>query len=126
MVLSSDGHFALSGTRQTLRLWDLSSQYVETIIAKCIDSYTARRAEEGVTIDNNPDDPVSILKAEGALGVTKQPVENLEDDTNTKIENDVLSLFDVINDGKHLYTLDNTDTINALTFSPNRFVAYIV
>ena len=37
------------GTRQTLRLWDLSSQYVETIIAKCIDSYTARRAEEGVT-----------------------------------------------------------------------------
>ena len=90
------------------------------------DSYTARRAEEGVTIDNNPDDPVSILKAEGALGVTKQPVENLEDDTNTKIENDVLSLFDVINDGKHLYTLDNTDTINALTFSPNRFVADIV
>ena len=49
VVLSSDGHFALSGTRQTLRLWDLSSQYVETIIAKCIDSYTARRAEEGVT-----------------------------------------------------------------------------
>ena len=37
------------GTRQALRLWDLSSQYVETIIAKCIDSYTARRAEEGVT-----------------------------------------------------------------------------
>ena len=54
------------------------------------DSYTARRAEEGVTIDNNPDDPVSILKAEGALGVTKQPVENLEDDTNTKIENGCL------------------------------------
>ena len=31
-----------------------------------------------------------------------------------------------INDSKHLYTLDNTDTINALTFSPNRFVAYSV
>ena len=31
-----------------------------------------------------------------------------------------------LNDGKHLYTLDNTDTINALTFSPNRFVADIV
>ena len=54
------------------------------------DSYTARRAEEGVTIDNNPDGPVFILKAEGALGVTKQPVENLEDDTNTKIENGCL------------------------------------
>jgi len=26
-----------------------------------------------------------------------------------------------LNDGKHLYTLDNTDTINALTFSPNRY-----
>ena len=43
-----------------------------------------------MTIDNNPDDPVSILKAEGALGVTKQPVENLKDDTNTKIENGCL------------------------------------
>jgi len=28
------------------------SQYVETIIAKCIDSYTARRNEEGSTIDS--------------------------------------------------------------------------
>merc|ERR1712244_23185 len=26
-----------------------------------------------------------------------------------------------LNEGKHLYTLDNTDTINALTFSPNRY-----
>ena len=25
-----------------------------------------------------------------------------------------------LNDGKHLYTLDHADTINALTFSPNR------
>jgi guanine nucleotide-binding protein subunit beta-2-like 1 protein len=27
-----------------------------------------------------------------------------------------------LNDGKHLYTLDHADTINALTFSPNRYV----
>ena len=26
-----------------------------------------------------------------------------------------------LNDGKHLYTLEHADTINALTFSPNRF-----
>merc|ERR1712072_357083 len=26
-----------------------------------------------------------------------------------------------LNDGKHLYTLDHNDTINALTFSPNRY-----
>merc|ERR1712130_74269 len=26
-----------------------------------------------------------------------------------------------LNDGKHLYTLDHADTINALTFSPNRY-----
>ena len=32
------------------------SQYVETIIANCIDSYTARRAEEGATIDNRLED----------------------------------------------------------------------
>ena len=31
-----------------------------------------------------------------------------------------------LNDGKHLYTLDNTDTINALTFSPNRYMLYTV
>ena len=37
------------------------SQYVETIIAKCIDSYTARRAEEGVTIDNRLEDIVNKM-----------------------------------------------------------------
>merc|ERR1712025_1428273 len=26
-----------------------------------------------------------------------------------------------LNDGKHLYTLDHADTINSLTFSPNRY-----
>lgn len=26
-----------------------------------------------------------------------------------------------LNDDKHLYTLDHTDTINALCFSPNRY-----
>ncbi len=26
-----------------------------------------------------------------------------------------------LNDGKHLYTLDSGDTINALCFSPNRY-----
>jgi len=37
------------------------SQYVETIIAKCIDSYTARRAEEGATIDNRLEDIVNRM-----------------------------------------------------------------
>ena len=37
------------------------SQYVETIIAKGIDSYTARRAEEGVTIDNRLEDIVNKM-----------------------------------------------------------------
>ena len=32
----------------------------------------------------NPDNSVSTLKAEGALRVTKQPVENFKDDANTK------------------------------------------
>merc|ERR1712026_338130 len=26
-----------------------------------------------------------------------------------------------LNDGKHLYTLDSSETINSLTFSPNRY-----
>ena len=35
------------------------SQYVETIITKCIDRYIARRAEEGATIDNRLEDIVN-------------------------------------------------------------------
>ena len=35
------------------------SQYVEIIIAKCMDSYTARRAEKGATIDNRLEDIVT-------------------------------------------------------------------
>ena len=37
------------------------SQYVETIIAKCIDVYTARRAEEEATIDNRLEDIVNRM-----------------------------------------------------------------
>ena len=37
------------------------SQYVETIIAKCIDSYTARRAEEGATMDTRLEDIVNRM-----------------------------------------------------------------
>jgi 26S proteasome regulatory subunit N2 len=37
------------------------SQYVKTIIAKCIDSYTAKRAEEGATIDNRLEDIVNRM-----------------------------------------------------------------
>ena len=35
--------------------------HVETIIAKCIASYTTRRAEEGVTIDNRLEDIVNKM-----------------------------------------------------------------
>ena len=34
---------------------------------------------------------------------------------------DVKALLWDLNDCKHLYTLDHADTINALTFSPNRY-----
>ena len=37
------------------------SQFVETIIAKCIASYTTRRAEEEVTIDNRLEDIVNKM-----------------------------------------------------------------
>ena len=37
------------------------SQYVETIIAKCIDSYTSRRNEEWATIDNRLEDIVNRM-----------------------------------------------------------------
>jgi len=44
-------------------LFDLTqdTQYVETIIAKCIDSYTARRQEEGANIDKRLEDIVNRM-----------------------------------------------------------------
>ena len=30
-----------------------------------------------------------------------------------------------LNDGKHLYTLENSDIINSLCFSPNRYIKFI-
>ena len=38
-----------------------SSQYVETIIAKCIDSYTARRSEDAANIDSRLEDIVNRM-----------------------------------------------------------------
>ncbi len=35
---------------------------------------------------------------------------------------DVKDMLWDLNDGKHLYTLDHANTINALTFSPNRCI----
>ena len=44
-------------------LFDMTqgSQYVETIIAKCIDSYTARRSEEAADIDTRLEDIVNRM-----------------------------------------------------------------
>ena len=42
-------NFAL-GAEALFDVTQMSSQYVETIIAKCIDSYTARRQEESKNI----------------------------------------------------------------------------
>ena len=40
---------------------NLGNQYVETIIAKCIDNYTTRKAELGVTNDNRLEDIVNRM-----------------------------------------------------------------
>merc|ERR1712211_180218 len=85
VVLSSDGHFALSGSwDKTLRLWDLS---------------TGKTPAGSRTIPRTCSPSPSLL-------------------TTGK---DAKAMLWDLNDGKHLYTLDHADTINALTFSPNRY-----
>merc|ERR1711964_95672 len=177
VVLSSDGHFALSGSwDKTLRLWDLSTgkttrrfedhtkdvlsvafsadnrQIVsasrdKTIklwntLAQC--KYTIQ--EDGhqdwvSTVRFSPNNANPIIVSAGWDKYVK--VWNL---TNCKLKTNHIGhtgylntvtlspdgslcasggkdgkamLWD-LNDGKHLYTLDHADTINALTFSPNR------
>merc|ERR1712012_713050 len=115
VVLSSDGHFALSGPwNKNLRLWDLSA------------GRSTRRFE-----DHNHDVLSVAFSADN-----RQIVSGYRDKTiklwNTVAMSpdgslcasggkDAKAMLWDLNDGKHLYTLDHADTINALCFSPNRY-----
>jgi len=178
VVLSSDGHFALSGSwDKTLRLWDLSTgkttrrfedhtkdvlsvafsadnrQIVsaardKTIklwntLAQC--KYTIQ--EDGhqdwvscVRFSPNNQNPIIVsagwdkyvkvwnltnckLKTNhiGHTGYLNTVTMSPDGSLCASGGKDAKAMLWDLNDGKHLYTLDHIDTINALTFSPNRY-----
>merc|ERR1711894_804828 len=163
VVLSSDGHFALSGSwDKNLRLWDLSAgrstrrfedhshdvlsvafsadnrQIVsgsrdKTIklwntLAQC--KYTIQ--EEGHTewVSCGWDKYVKVwnlancrLKTNhiGHTGCLNTVTMSPDGSLCASGGKDAKAMLWDLNDGKHLYTLDHADTINALCFSPNRY-----
>merc|ERR1712176_1308916 len=178
VVLSSDGHFALSGSwDKNLRLWDLSTgkttrrfeDHTKDVlsVAFSVDNRQIVSASRDKTIklcntlaqckytiqDEGHSDWVSCVRFSPntqnpiivSCGWDKYvKVWNL---TNCKLKTNHIGhagylntvtlspdgslcasggkdgramLWD-LNDGKHLYTLDNNDIINSLCFSPNRY-----
>merc|ERR1711881_626985 len=144
VVLSSDGHFALSadnrqivsGSRdKTIKLWNTLAQCKYTI------------SEEGhtewvscVRFSPNNQNPI-IVSAGWDKYVKVWSLQNCKLKTNhighsgylntvtmspdgslcASGGKDAKAMLWDLNDGKHLYTLDHADTINALCFSPNRY-----
>jgi len=164
LVLSPDGHFALSGSwDKTLRLWDLSTGKTQEIsvafsadnrqivsatrdktikllnnVAQC--NYTIHEDGHQVCVSTVRFSPI-IVSAGWDKYVNVWNLTNCKLKTNHFSHTGFLNtvalsphgslcasggmdgkamLWDLI-DGKHLYTLDNTDTIDSLTFSPNRY-----
>merc|ERR1712106_956070 len=175
VVLSSDGHFALSGSwDKTLRLWDLAAgkatrrfedhtkdvlsvafsadnrQIVSAARDKTIKLWNTLAQCKYTIQEEGHQDWVSCVRFSpnnaNPMGVSAGwdkyvKVWNL---TNCKLKtnhightgylntvtmspdgslcasggNDAKAMLWDLNDGKHLYTLDHQDTINALTFSP--------
>merc|ERR1712111_336583 len=136
VVLSSDGHFALSGSwDKTLQLWNT--------LAQC--KYTIQEEGHGdwvscVRFSPNNQNPIIVscgwdkyvkvwslqnckLKTNhiGHTGYLNTVTMSPDGSLCASGGKDAKAMLWDLNDGKHLYTLDNNDIINALCFSPNRY-----
>uniref|UniRef100_A0A4W4GK95 Small ribosomal subunit protein RACK1 n=1 Tax=Electrophorus electricus TaxID=8005 RepID=A0A4W4GK95_ELEEL len=149
VVISSDGQFALSGSWDgTLRLWDLTTpaKLFETT-ADPVRSSGAYLTDEGhtewvscVRFSPNSSNPIIVscgwdklvkvwnlanckLKTNhiGHTGFLNTVTVSPDGSLCASGGKDGQAMLWDLNEGKHLYTLDGGDTINALCFSPNRY-----
>merc|ERR1712033_124474 len=133
VVLSSDGHFALSGSwDHTLRLWDLgtgsSTRRFESHSKEVLS--VAFSADNRQIVSGSRDKTVKVwslqnckLKTDhiGHHGYLNTVTMSPDGSLCASGGKDAKAMLWDLNDGKHLYTLDNNDVINALCFSPNRY-----
>merc|ERR1712114_130418 len=134
VVLSSDGHFALSGSwDKTLRLWDLSTGKT----TRRFEDHTKDVLSVAFSADNRQIVSAARDKTIKLWNTLAQCKYTIQEDGHTDCLNtvtmspdgslcasggkDAKAMLWDLNDGKHLYTLDHADTINSLTFSPNRY-----
>ncbi|OWK50109.1 Guanine nucleotide-binding protein subunit beta-2-like 1 [Lonchura striata] len=150
VVISSDGQFALSGSWDgTLRLWDLTTSVLGGTTTRRFVGHTKDVLSVAFSSDNRQIVSGSrdkTIKLWNTLGVCKYTVQvwnlaNCKLKTNHIGHTGYLNTVTVspdgslcasggkdgqamlwdLNEGKHLYTLDGGDVINALCFSPNRY-----
>merc|ERR1719173_217873 len=118
VVMSSDGQFALSGSwDKTLRLWDLTAGITtRQFVGHTKDVLSVAFSADNRQIVSGSRD--NTIKLWNTLGQCKYTI---QDECHTEWVSNVgkAMLWD-LNEGKHLYTLDSSDIINTLTFSPNR------
>ncbi|KAG8127824.1 putative G-protein [Naja naja] len=146
VVISSDGQFALSGSWDgTLRLWDLTTgTTTRRFVGHTKDVLSVAFSSDNRQIVSGSRD--KTIKLWNTLGVCKYTVQvwnlaNCKLKTNHIGHTGYLNTVTVspdgslcasggkdgqamlwdLNEGKHLYTLDGGDIINALCFSPNRY-----
>uniref|UniRef100_A0A7N8XGM2 Small ribosomal subunit protein RACK1 n=1 Tax=Mastacembelus armatus TaxID=205130 RepID=A0A7N8XGM2_9TELE len=140
VVISSDGQFALSGAWDgTLRLWDLTTDNFALSLFNLQDEGHSEWVS-CVRFSPNSSNPIIVscgwdkmvkvwnlanckLKTNhiGHTGYLNTVTVSPDGSLCASGGKDGQAMLWDLNEGKHLYTLDSGDTINALCFSPNRY-----